>query len=124
MYPKIAANNEIDYGSYSDVSKQIKFMNATVDIQLPNFQNAKIINSNGSIYLLNGIDLFAVNVQSEGGDNLKKIGSLGGVNNQPISDIKVHQQMIGLSWSACHRSYSLPILCVGITMEELHIIRC
>ncbi|XP_037045485.1 uncharacterized protein LOC119080959 isoform X2 [Bradysia coprophila] len=97
---QITAKNEIDYGSYSDTEpiltdfikkeKQIKFMNTTLDIKLPNFQNARIINSNGSIYLLNGLDLFAVNVQSksEDGNNLKKIGSLGGVNNQPISDIK------------------------------------
>lgn len=66
-------------------------MSPTLDIQLPNFQNATIINSNGSIFILNGYELFAVNVQSESvdGNNLKKIGTLGRVNNQPISDIKV-----------------------------------
>ncbi len=66
-------------------------MNTTLDIVLPNFQNAQVINSNGSIYLLNGIDLFAVNVKGtfEDGNNLKKIGSLRGLDNQTISDIRV-----------------------------------
>lgn len=66
-------------------------MNTTLDIQLQNFQNARVLNSNGSIFLLNGIDLFIVNVddKSEKPNNLKKIGSLAGVENQTISDIKV-----------------------------------
>lgn len=66
-------------------------MNETLDVKLPNFQNAIVINSNSSIYLLNGVDLFAVNVYDnlEDRSNLKKVGTLKGVENQTISDIKV-----------------------------------
>lgn len=66
-------------------------MNKTLDIQFPNLQNARVMYSNGSIYLLNGLDLFVVNAEVRSGDksSLKKIGSLEGVENQPISDIKV-----------------------------------
>lgn len=66
-------------------------MNVTHDMQLEHFQNTKIIKSNGTIFLLNGIELFALNVadKSDGKVNLKKIGSLGGVDNQIVSDIKV-----------------------------------
>ncbi|KAJ6641891.1 hypothetical protein Bhyg_06836 [Pseudolycoriella hygida] len=70
--------------------KRVKSMTVTLNIQLPSFQNANIIESNGSIFLLNGIDLFAVDMEqsSEMKSNLKKIGSLAGVENQTISDIK------------------------------------
>lgn len=60
------------------------------DIRLDHFENAKIITSNSSIFLLNGIDLFAVNVTKKfEGNNIEKIGSLQGVDNQTISKIKV-----------------------------------
>ena len=66
-------------------------MNVTLDIQLPNFQNARIMDSNGSIFLLNGVDLFAIDMdaKSQSISNLRKIGRLDGVENQTISDIKV-----------------------------------
>lgn len=71
--------------------KKVKFMNKTLDMQFPNFQNARVMYSNGSLYLLNGIDLFVINAEVKSGDksNVTKIGSLEGVGNQPISDIKV-----------------------------------
>lgn len=73
------------------LEQQVKFMNATLDIELTNFRNARIFNANGNIFLLNGIDLYRLNVGSTSKDknNLKKIGTLGEIGNQTISDIKV-----------------------------------
>lgn len=90
-------------------------MNTTLDMQLTNFQNARIMKSNGSIFLLNGIDLFVVNVEdkSEGKNNLKKIGSLGEVENQTISDIKVKLDRL-------FESRRLKCLSSGIAVERLH----
>lgn len=100
--------------------KQVKHMNITLDIELSNFQDAKVINSNGSVYLLNGIDLFSViNMTSKTEDisNLKKVGSLGGVENQMISDIKVRNR-----YRATRNVLKISVsnMDVGITLEKLY----
>lgn len=64
---------------------QVKFINTSQDIRL-NFENAQIIKSNNSIFLLHGIDLYAVNVEKI---NPKIIGRLDGIDNQTVSDIEV-----------------------------------
>lgn len=89
---KLLTSSDLFLMENPKISEQkVKSMNVTLDMQFKNFRNAWIINSNGSIFLLNGIDLFVVNVQqrSENENNLKKIGSLGEMENLTISDIKV-----------------------------------